>query len=222
MMRFYNKEKNQAKIDKLSNALAKRDTTPININSVGGSSYVSNSSSKGDDVVGGATDFVNGGMKLYNGLKQSGLFNGSSGASTDGLSLGNYFGSGSSGSMTFDNIMGNAGSGSMTFDNVSGQGGFGGGGGTPWGAIGAGAKMGYNTVLGKDDTEYSDAEQSTIYPLQGASTMSKFGPWGALGGALYGLGYSFKDDIGLKDNDFLTDLIFPVGMGDGHQGFMQI
>jgi hypothetical protein len=92
----------------------------------------------------------------------------------------------------------------------------------PWGAIGAGAKMGYNTILGKDDTEYSDAEQSTIYPLQGASTMSKFGPWGALGGALYGLGYSFKDDIGLKDNDFLTDLIFPVGMGDGHQGFMQI
>ena len=220
-MRFYNKEKNQAKIDKLSNALAKRDTTPININSVGGSSYVSNSS-KGDDVVGGATDFVNGGMKLYNGLKQSGLFNGSSGASTDGLSLGNYFGSGSSGSMTFDNIAGNTGSGSMTFDNVSGGGEGGGGGGMPWGAIGAGAKMGYNTILGKDDTEYSDAEQSTIYPLQGASTMSRFGPWGALGGALYGLGYSFKDDIGLKDNDWLTDLIFPVGMGDGHQGFMQI
>ena len=44
---------------------------------------------------------------------------------------------------------------------------------------------------------------------------ASFGPWGALGGALYGLGYSFKDDLGLKDSNFLTQMLFPIGMGDG-------
>jgi hypothetical protein len=42
-----------------------------------------------------------------------------------------------------------------------------------------------------------------------------FGPWGALGGALYGLGYSFKDDLGMKDSNFLTQITHPIGMGDG-------
>lgn len=97
-----------------------------------------------------------------------------------------------------------------------------GGGGTPWGAIGGTAKSGYNLVRGKDDKDYSDFEQTMVYPLQGASQGAQFGPWGALGGALYGLGYSFKDDIGLKDNNWLTTLIFPIGMGDEHQGLMQL
>lgn len=89
------------------------------------------------------------------------------------------------------------------------------GGGTPWGLIGGLAKQGYNAISGKDDKDYSDVEESIIYPLQGAAVGSSFGPWGALGGALYGLGYSFKDDLGLDDNNFLTQLLFPIGMGDG-------
>lgn len=96
------------------------------------------------------------------------------------------------------------------------------GGGTPWGAIAGGARSGYDTIMGKDGTEYSDLEQSTIYPVQGAATGSQFGPWGALGGALYGLGYSFKDDLGLEDNDWKTTLLFPIGMGDEHQGLIQL
>ena len=101
-----------------------------------------------------------------------------------------------------------------------------GGGGTPWGAIGAGAKKGYNTLFDKTDEngydDYSDTEQTMIYPLQGASAGAQFGPWGALGGAAYGLGYSFKDDVGLDDNNWLTTLIFPVGMGDEHQGLISL
>ena len=45
--------------------------------------------------------------------------------------------------------------------------------------------------------------------------VAQFGPWGTLDGALYGLGYSFKDDLGLKDSNFLTQMLFPIGMGDG-------
>ncbi len=86
---------------------------------------------------------------------------------------------------------------------------------TPWSAIGSTAKSGYNMVYRKDDKDYSDLEESIIYPLQGASAGSQFGGWGALGGALYGLGYSFKDDIGMKDSNFLTQLVFPINMGDG-------
>lgn len=89
------------------------------------------------------------------------------------------------------------------------------GGGTPWGAIGGAAKAGYNMISGHNDKDYSDLEESIIYPIQGASKGAAFGPWGALGGALYGLGYSFKDDLGLDDNNFFTQLLFPLGMGDG-------
>lgn len=98
---------------------------------------------------------------------------------------------------------------------------FGSDGGTPWGAIAGVAKSGYNAITGHNDKDYSDTEESIIYPLQGAATGSMFGPWGALGGALYGLGYSFKDDLGMKDSNFLTKLIFPIGMGDGG-GFIDL
>ena len=89
---------------------------------------------------------------------------------------------------------------------------------TPWGAIGAIGKQSYNLFSGKNDKNYSDLEESIIYPLQGASIGASYSggnPWGAIGGALYGLGYSLKDDLGLKDSNFLTQLIFPIGMGDG-------
>lgn len=86
---------------------------------------------------------------------------------------------------------------------------------TPWSAIASAGKGIYNVASGKNDKNYSDTEESIIYPLQGAAAGSNFGPWGALGGALYGLGYSFKDDIGLKDSNFFTQLLFPIDMGDG-------
>lgn len=85
----------------------------------------------------------------------------------------------------------------------------------PWAAIAGLAKKGYNSISGHDDKEYSDLEEGVVYPLQGAATGSMFGPWGAAAGALYGLGYSFKDDLGLKDSNFLTQMLFPIGMGDG-------
>ena len=95
------------------------------------------------------------------------------------------------------------------------SGGSGVGSSVPWAAIAKIAKEGYNGISGHDDEEYSDVEESVIYPLQGAAMGSMFGPWGAAGGALYGLGYSFKDDLGMKDSNFLTQMLFPIGMGDG-------
>jgi hypothetical protein len=95
------------------------------------------------------------------------------------------------------------------------SGGSGGGSSVPWAMIAKVAKEGYNGISGHDDEEYSDVEESVIYPLQGAAMGSMFGPWGALGGALYGLGYSFKDDLGMKDSNFITQITHPIGMGDG-------
>ena len=150
-----------------------------------------------------------------------------SGSSTLPTSLGGA----SSGSAITDAITGVGGSGSAITDAINSSAGSGttsnagglfsklkggsSGGGTPWALIGQVAKTGYNTISGHDDKEYSDLEESIIYPLQGAATGSMFGPWGAAGGALYGLGYSFKDDLGMKDSNFLTQMLFPIGMGDG-------
>lgn len=155
---------------------------------------------------------------------------GSNASSTGNSALVNALSGNSSGSAITNAINGTGGSGSAISDAInssmsSGSGGSGGflskfkggssGGGVPWAVIGGLAKGGYNSISGKDDEDYSDLEESTIYPLQGASIGASFGPWGALGGALYGLGYSFKDDLGLKDSNFLTQMLFPIGMGDG-------
>ena len=104
----------------------------------------------------------------------------------------------------------------------SGIGSYMGTGNTPWGAIAKGAKGLYGALTGHNDDNYSDLEEPFVYTAQGAGTGSMFGPWGALGGALYGLGYSFKDDIGLKDNKWYTDVLFPIGMGDKHKGLIQL
>lgn len=118
----------------------------------------------------------------------------------------NYLGSGSSGSSSkgFFGKLGGSSGGAKA-----------GSGGTPWALIGQVAKSGYNATTGHDDEDYSDVEESVIYPLQGASIGSMFGPWGALGGALYGLGYSFLDDVGLKKSNFITQITHPIGLGDG-------
>ena len=156
---------------------------------------------------------------------------GSNGSSTGNSALVNALSGNSSGSVITDAINGTGGSGSAITDAInssmsSGSGsssngflskfkGGSSGGGVPWAMIGGLAKGGYNSISGKDDKDYSDTEESVIYPLQGASMGAQFGPWGAAAGALYGLGYSFKDDLGLKDSNFLTQLLFPIGMGDG-------
>jgi len=105
----------------------------------------------------------------------------------------------------------------------TGSGGSGAGSSVPWAAIAGAARQGYDTIMDKDGKDYSDLEQGVIYPLQGAAIGGSYGGgWGALGGALYGLGYAFKDDIGLKDNDWLTTVLFPIGMGDEHEGLIQL
>lgn len=155
---------------------------------------------------------------------------GSNGSSTGNSALINALSGNSSGSAITNAINSTGGSGSAVTDAInssmsSGSGSNGGflskfkggssGGGIPWAMIGGLAKSGYNSISGKDDKDYSDTEESVIYPLQGASMGAQFGPWGAAAGALYGLGYSFKDDLGLKDSNFLTQMLFPIGMGDG-------
>ena len=118
-----------------------------------------------------------------------------------------------------------------TFTNGNNGGGFGGfgggssssgGGSVPWAAIGAVAKGGYNAITKQDDQDYSDTEESIIYPLQGASLGAQFGPWGAAGGALYGLGYSFKDDMGLKDSNFFTKLLYPIDLGGDYSDWISL
>jgi hypothetical protein len=207
--RFYNKERNKNTLNSLSNALASRSQTNINTGSVT-PSYIGSNKQEEDNTLQGAVQLGRGIANLYNQGKENGWFN------FGGADTGNHLASGAS-----DFSLGSAENLSFGDTGASSGGGFSGG-SVPWAAIGKTAKTGYNWISDKDDADYSDLEQSTIYPLQGASMGASFGPWGALGGALYGLGYSFKDDIGLGDNELLTDLIFPIGMGDEHEGLIQL
>ena len=158
------------------------------------SSLGSNSSSTGNSALVNALSGNSGGSAITNAINGTG---GSGSAITDAINSSMSSGSGSNGSF-LSKLKG----GSL-------------GGGAPWTMIGGLAKGGYNSMSGKDDKDYSDTEESIIYPLQGASMGASFGPIGAAAGALYGLGYSFKDDLGLKDSNFLTQILFPIGMGDG-------
>lgn len=113
-------------------------------------------------------------------------------------------------------------SGSSGAGASGGSGGSGAGGSVPWAAIGALAKGGYNSLTNQTDKDYSDTEESIIYPLQGASLGAQFGPWGAAGGALYGLGYSFKDDMGLKDSNFFTKMLYPIDLGGDYADWLSL
>lgn len=103
MMRFYDKQKNNERIQTLADALARRDNTPINTGSVNANigGDVNNTS-----VADGATGLVNGATGLYNGLKQSGLFDGhNDGAIAHGIR--DYIdGSNLTDSPTYNNITG--------------------------------------------------------------------------------------------------------------------
>lgn len=90
------------------------------------------------------------------------------------------------------------------------------GGGMPWGTLANMGENAYGKITKTTPKEYSDLEEGIIYPAKGAMKgFSYFGPWGALGGGLYGLGYAFKDDLGMKNSNFVTQMLFPLGMGDG-------
>jgi len=226
-VRFNNKDRNKSTLQSLSQALSSRDKTTINTGSI---NPVQSTSQKEDDISGGASNLVSNGLKLgkvlYDnyqggGGEGSGLFASAandyisgSGASNGifGDAANSYISGGASsgGSLVGDAIGSEVGSGAGS----SGGGGFGGG-GVPWAMIANVGKGLYNNISDKTPEDYSDTEQAVIYPLQGAANGSMFGPWGALGGLLYGLGYAFKDDIGLKDSNFFTQMLFPIGMGDG-------
>ena len=218
-------QKRKNKEDFVSALSEANDSNTVNNNNQQGGFYNNfNSSYAQSGVTGNGIDNL--GNLLGKGLSSLG----SNSSSTGNSALVNALSGNSSGSAITNAINGTGGSGSAVTDAINGSmssgsgsnGGFlskfkGGssGGGVPWAMIGGLAKGGYNSISGKDDKDYSDTEESIIYPLQGASMGAQFGPWGALGGALYGLGYSFKDDLGLKDSNFLTQMLFPIGMGDG-------
>ena len=217
-------QKRKNKEDFVSALSEVKDSGTTNNNQQGG--FYNNFNSSYSQAGGTGNGINNLGNLLGKGLSSLG----SNSSSTGNSALVNALSGNSSGSAITDAINGTGGSGSAITDAInssmsSGSGSSGGflskfkggsfGGSVPWAMIGGLAKGGYNSISGKDDKDYSDTEESVIYPLQGASMGASFGPWGALGGALYGLGYSFKDDLGLKDSNFLTQMLFPIGMGDG-------
>ena len=217
-------QKRKNKEDFVSALSEVKDSGTTNNNQQGG--FYNNFNSSYAQAGGTGNGIDNLGNLLGKGLSSLG----SNSSSIGNNALVNALSGNSSGSAITNAINGTGGSGSAITDAInssmsSGSGSSGGflskfnggssGGSVPWAMIGGLAKGGYNSISGKDDKDYSDTEESIIYPLQGASMGSSFGPWGALAGALYGLGYSFKDDLGLKDSNFLTQLLYPIGMGDG-------
>lgn len=223
-------QKRKNKEDFVSALSEVKDSDTTNNNQQG--SFYNNFNSSYSQAGGTGNGIDNLGNLLGKGLSSLG----SNSSSTGNSALVNALSGNSSGSAITNAINGTGGSGSAITDAInssmsSGSGSSGGflskfnggssGGGVPWAMIGGLAKGGYNSISGKDDKDYSDLEESIVYPLQGASMGASFGPWGALGGALYGLGYSFKDDLGMKDSNFLTKMVFPIGLGDGG-GFIDL
>ena len=239
-MSFYNKDKNKNNLNTLANALSSRDKTNINTGNI---NAPLSQQKQEDNTLSGALQFGKGALNLYNQGKENGWFNFGKGSNEPSLlNMSDYTAATNSGIGGLDNLSfgGNTGNlnnlsfmGSGTggsIDNLSftnalgsgtGSGGGFGGGGMPWALIGQAAKTGYNGISGHDDGDYSDLEETFIYPMQGASIGGQYGGgWGALGGALYGLGYSLKDDMGLKDNDWFTNIVYPIGLGDEHEGLL--
>jgi hypothetical protein len=227
---FYNKDKNTNRLNALAQALSSAKSGNNNASQITAFQPIRVEEQKSSDNM---DQLLGGGMKLFNGLNDSGLlsknsFGGNTNSEISSAVNNNVFGSGESisplSSAINSNVMGNATDTSALSGAISSEApalGASGGGASigsalPWGMIANTGKSLYNNISGHSPSEYSDLEQSTIYPIQGAANgFSLGGPWGALGGALYGLGYSFKDDIGLKDSNFLTQMLFPIGMGDG-------
>lgn len=184
--------------------------------------YGSDTNKNSNNFFGGSSEDWGNGVKGFSKLYNSFANSGSAGSVNPQISSAVDFEvngiGGGSGSAITNAINGNSGNSLTNAIGTEVNTGSAGGGfasNVPWAAIGQFAKKGYNSISGTNDKDYSDVEESVIYPLQGASMGAQFGPWGALGGALYGLGYSFKDDLGMKDSNFLTQILHPIGMGDG-------
>ena len=228
-------QKRKNKEDFVSALSEANDSNTVNNNNQQGGFY-NNFNSSYAQAGGTGNGIDNLGNLLGKGLSSLG----SNGSSTGNSALVNALSGNSSGSAITNAINGTGGSGSAVTDAINGSmssgsgsnGGFlskfkGGSSGSsvPWAMIGGLAKGGYNSISGKDDKDYSDTEEAIIYPLQGASMGASFGPWGALAGALYGLGYSLKDDtnklVGIKEGSFWDKLRHPIGMGDGG-GFIDL
>ena len=228
-------QKRKNKEDFVSALSEANDSNIANNNQQG--SFYNNFNSSYSQAGGTGNGIDNLGNLLGKGLSSLG----SHSSSTGNSALVNALSGNSSGSAITNAINGTGGSGSAITDAInssmsSGSGSSSGsflskfnggsyGGGVPWAMIGSLAKSVYNSISGKDDKDYSDTEESIIYPLQGASMGASFGPWGALAGALYGLGYSLKDDtnklVGIKEGSFWDKLRHPIGMGDGG-GFIDL
>lgn len=215
-MVFSNRERNKSTLDTLTKALANRDKTVINTGSVT-APYSSNQTSTGDSLS-GASNLLTGGMKLYGGLKDSGLFGGNS--ASDGLGIfGNAANDSIMGGGESYGIFGDAANSSIMGTGAESAGIFGdaanssimgdsAGGGTPIGLIMGGIRAGQKGLSGGDwkdevpqaffgiDSEGSDTSQALSGAAKGAIMGLPFGgPIGAAIGGVLGLGASFLDDI---------------------------
>lgn len=117
-----------------------------------------------------------------------------------------YASSGSSNTGWLSKLKGLFGKGGGTTTNFfSGNGGISNAG---WGAIGGiGAGIYDNFITGNSE---SDVDETITDTLKGFSIGANFGPWGMLGGSLYGLGHSFKDDLGIDGGNTLGKILFPI------------
>lgn len=217
-MSFSNKERNKSNLDSLTKALANRDKSVINTGTV----VAPQTNTSNDNVLGGASDLLTNGMKLYSGLKDSNLFGGNS---SEGLGI---FGSAANDYITdvpasngifgdaANSYIGGASSGGSAIGDAIGAeaGGFsmpGGG----WLSLGTGVLNGLNKGFNhSDDKEIwggvgngiqgffnvnendSDVMQGINGTLDGAMKGTAIFPGiGTAIGAALGLGSSFLDDI---------------------------
>lgn len=217
-MVFSNRERNKNTLDSLTRALANRDKTVINPGTV----YVpQGNTTNNDNILGGAGSLLTGGLKLYSGLNNSGLFGSNEGGSEAiGNAINNsVYGSGEStsalGGAINNSVLGSGESTSALGSAIGSEaGGFsmpGGG----WLSLGTGLMNGLNKGFNhSDDKEImggfgngiqgffnvnendSDVMQGINGTLDGAMKGTAIFPGvGTVIGALLGLGSSFLDDI---------------------------
>lgn len=209
-MSFYNKERNNNTLQRLSEALANRDKSSIDIGTV--TPRIRQGS---DNVAEGASSFAQNGFKLgkalfdnYKGNDEDFNFG------TVGNAANNYVKDipdfGTVGNAANSNILGTAGTGSAVGDAIGTQT------GTSFlsnvapygGVIMGGLRAGKSGLSGGDwkddvpqsffgiDPKSSDTSQALNGAVQGAMMGLPFGgPIGAAAGAILGLGTSFLDDI---------------------------
>lgn len=209
-MSFYNKGRNNSTLQTLSEALANRDKSTINIGTV-----TPQGRREGDNVAAGASDFALNGLKFGKTLLDKYKSNGGDfNFGSVGNAANNYINDvpdfGAVGNAANANIMGTAGTGSAVGDAIGAQtGGSFLGNAAPYGGIiMGGLRAGMNGLGGGDwkddvpqsffgiDPKGSDTSQALSGAAQGAMMGLPFGgPIGAAIGGILGLGASFLDDI---------------------------